>query len=488
MSVLLNYVAGRWEAPAVSLGRAVCDANDGRELFEQRASSPQQVERALALAAATHADNEWMQKTPAQRAADLERVAEELLKRAEAIAVADAQATGVVISLTRKFAQVCAGAFKQAAGLVLNPPATAERAGPHGPLAIERLPLGPAAVISPWNAPAGIAAHKVASALAAGCPVLLKPSEWAPLSAQLITEAVAAAGISPGMLQLLHGAGDVGATLTRDDRVRAVSFTGGLAGGRAVAAACAQGIKPAQLELGGNNPLIVLADANLDAAAEGVVTAITTLNGQWCRALGRLLVHRSLQDTLLAAVLARLAKIKIGSSMSEASEMGPLVSRGHRDHVSQQAQRLKSLGGTLHAAGTLPSLPGWFYPPTLVTGLAPADTIEEIFGPVAVVHAFESDEEAIALANGAPYGLAAYVFGEEQHAWRVARRVRAGLIKLNAVTMLNLHPQAPRPAWGLSGLGDEGTHETFEFFRGTRVTGVAARPAAAATSAKGAAA
>lgn len=476
MAALANYVEGRWEAPADALGRAVCDANDGRELFEQRASAPQQVERAVALAAATHAANPWLALPAGRRAADLERVADELLARAEPIAVADAQATGVVISLTRKFAQVCAGAFRQAAALVRNPPAGVEREGPHGPLAIERLPLGPAAVIAPWNAPAGIAAHKVASALAAGCPVLLKPSEWAPLSAQLITEAVAAAGVPAGMLQLLHGAADVGAMLTRDERVRAVSFTGGLAGGRAVAAACAQGIKPAQLELGGNNPLIVLGDANLDAAASGVVAALTTLNGQWCRALGRLLVQRSLQQRLLDAVLARLANVRIGSSMDAASEMGPLVSRGHRDHVRAQAQRLASLGGTLHAAGVLPALPGWFYPPTLVTGLKPADTLEEIFGPVAAVHAFDTDDEAVALANQAPYGLAAYVFGEEQHAWAVARRVRAGLIKLNAVTMLNLHPQAPRPAWGLSGLGDEGTHETFEFFRGTRVTGVAARP------------
>lgn len=473
---LKNYIEGRWEAPALTLPHAVCDANEGRELFAQQASSAAQIERALVLAAATHVDNAWWRQSPDQRAADLNRIADEILQRGEAIAIADSQATGVVITLTRKFAQVCAGAFRQAAQLVTQPPQTIPRDGPHGALAIERLPLGPAAVIAPWNAPAGIAAHKVASALAAGCPVLLKPSEWAPLSAQIITEAACAAGLPSGMLQLLHGAGDVGASLTGDERVRAVSFTGGLAGGRAVAAACAHGIKPAQLELGGNNPLIVLADAHLPAAIDGVVAALTTLNGQWCRALGRLLVHRSMQAPLLEGVLGKLKTIRLGSSMDERSEMGPLVSRGHRERVMQQVEHLQAQGGTLHRTTPLPELPGWFHAPTLVTGLSPEATLEEIFGPVAVIHAFDSDDEAVALANQTPFGLAAYVFGEETHAWAVARRVRAGLIKLNAVTMLNLHPQAPRPAWGLSGLGDEGTLETFEFFRGTRVTGVAARP------------
>lgn len=477
---LSNLIEGGWEAPAVELRPTVCDANDGVELFRQRGSSAEQIQRAIALAAATHAKNDWLAQGPTKRAADLERVVEELLKRVDAIATADAQATGVVISLTRKFVQVCAGAFRQAAQLVRQPPAAPAYEGPFGALAVERLPLGPAAVIAPWNAPAGIAAHKVASALAAGCPVLLKPSEWAPLSGQLIAESVHAAGIPAGMLQLLHGGSDVGAALVADPRVRAVSFTGGLAGGRAVAAACAKDIKPAQLELGGNNPLIVLADADVAAAVGGVVTALTTLNGQWCRALGRLLVHRSLVEPVLSGVLARLKEIRLGSSLDESSEMGPLVSKPHRDHVVERVQQLKAMGGVVHQATALPGLPGWFYPPTLVTGLDPEHTLEEIFGPVATVHTFETDDEAVALGNQTPFGLAAYVFGEEKRAWLVAARLRAGLIKINAVTMLNMHAQAPRPAWGLSGLGDEGTVETFEFFRGSRVTGVAGRPVGAA--------
>ncbi len=472
---LRNYIGGDWVVPGEPVGQQVCDANTGEPVFEQARSSADQLDAAIALADATHRDNAWLRRSPAERAADLSRVADEILARGEAIAVADACATGVIISLTRQLVQLCAGAFRQAAELAADPPCPAPREGPCGPLAIERLPLGPVAVIAPWNAPAGIACHKTASALAAGCPVLLKPSEWAPESAQLITEAVAAAGLPPGMLQLLHGDGRTGAALCADPRVRAVSFTGGLEAGRAVAAACAHGIKPAQLELGGNNPLLVLDDGNIAAAAEGVVRALTTLNGQWCRALGRLLVHRSLQDELIEAVSQRLAGLRIGSSLDPDSQMGPLVSRGHRARVQAQLQALAAQGGTLIQPTALPDLDGWFLPPTLVTGLPPEQTLEEIFGPVAVVHAFDSDEEAIALANQTPFGLAAYVFAEEDRAWRVASRLRSGMVKINAVTLFGLHPEAPRAAWGLSGLGDEGKFETYEFFRGSRVIGVGAR-------------
>jgi acyl-CoA reductase-like NAD-dependent aldehyde dehydrogenase len=349
-------------------------------------------------------------------------------------------------------------------------------AGPFGDVLLERLPLGVAAVIAPWNAPSGIACHKLASGLAAGCPVILKPSEWAPGSARIIAEAVAAADLPAGTFQMLHGAAATAGLLVADERVAAVSFTGGLPGGRAVAHACAEGIKPVQLELGGNNPLVVLADADLEASAAGIVYALTTLNGQWCRALGRLLVHESVQAELLARVEEQLHNLVIGSSLAAESTMGPLVHQHHREQVLASIDRYQEQGGTVIRGGELPALDGWFVQPCLITGLSAQLTQQEIFGPVATVHTFSSDAEAVALANQTPFGLAAYVFGEENHCWDVARQTRAGSIKINGVSLLNLNPQAPRPAWGLSGLGDEGTRETMEFFRGNRVIGVAGRP------------
>jgi acyl-CoA reductase-like NAD-dependent aldehyde dehydrogenase len=471
-----NFIADEWVAPDRTLPGQLCDANTGEVMSAQLGSSGKQLEAALSAAQTNFEAAAWSGLEAIERASYLDAIAATLADRAEELARADAVQTGVVISSTSRVAMICAAAFKGAANLLRELQTAPALAGPHGDLLLERLPLGVAAIIAPWNAPSGIACHKLASSLAAGCPSIFKPSEWSPGSAQIIAEAIAAANLPLGTFQMLHGAGDTGGLLVTDERVAAVSFTGGLQGGRAVAHACAEGIKPAQLELGGNNPLLVLSDANIDAAAEGIVTALTTLNGQWCRALGRLLVHESLHDELLEAVSALMASVKMGSSLSEDSTMGPLVHETHRQHVLEAISHYVDMGGELHEYAALPDLNGWFVRPTLIIGLNPNLTLEEIFGPVATVHTFSDDEQAIALANQTPYGLAAYVFGEEEHCWAVARRIRAGSTKINGVSMLNLNPQAPRPAWGLSGLGDEGTRETFEFFRGHRLIGVAGRP------------
>jgi acyl-CoA reductase-like NAD-dependent aldehyde dehydrogenase len=476
MMELQNYIDGAWLAPDRVLPAQLCDANTGRVLASQVGASNRQVEQAIAAADRAHVQGVWRELPAAERAAKLEQIAAGLDSRAASIAQADSIQTGVVISLTEKFALICAGAFRGAAALLQEPDTSKPLAGPHGGILFERLPLGVAAIIAPWNAPSGIACHKLASALAAGCPAIFKPSEWAPGSAQIIAEAIAAADLPAGVFQMVHGAGDTGGLLVVDQSVAAVSFTGGLQGGLAVARACADGMKPAQLELGGNNPLVVLEDADLEATAVGITTAMTTLNGQWCRALGRLLVHEAVEQQLLHLVQEKLNAVRIGSSMSHDSQMGPLVHSGHREHVVDAIHRYELMGAGILRCGTLPDLEGWFLQPTLVTGLNPALTLDEVFGPVAVVHSFCGDDEAVALANQTPYGLAAYVFGDEEHSWSVAKRIRTGITKINGVTMLNLNPTAPRPAWGLSGLGDEGTRETFEFFRGSRLIGVADRP------------
>jgi phenylacetaldehyde dehydrogenase len=476
VSDLSNFIDNCWVAPDQVLPGVLCDSNTGEELGAQQGSSSRQVDAALTVARRAYLSESWSGLAARERADKLDLVAERLAELAPDLARQDSVQTGVVISATEKVALICTAAFRGAAALLREPPAPKPLAGPHGDLLLERLPLGVAVLIAPWNAPSGIACHKLASALAAGCPAILKPSEWAPGSAQLIAGAVAAAELPAGVFQLLHGAAVTGSALVEDERVAAVSFTGGLQGGRAVAHACAEGIKPVQLELGGNNPLLVLEDANLDAAADGIVTALTTLNGQWCRALGRLLVHESVQEELLAGLAKRMERLVIGSSLEEGSDMGPLAHAGHREHVLARVEHYLEQGAEVIRYGELPPLAGWFVQPALVTGLAPEQTLEELFGPVAALHSFSDDEEALVLANQTRFGLAAYVFGEESHSWEVARRIRTGNTKINGVSMLNLNPQAPRPAWGLSGLGDEGTRETMEFFRGHRLIGVAGLP------------
>jgi phenylacetaldehyde dehydrogenase len=260
-----------------------------------------------------------------------------------------------------------------------------------------------------------------------------------------------------------------------DDRVRCVSFTGGLVGGRAVAHACAEGLKPAQLELGGNGPLVVLDDADPEQVAAGVTALLTTLNGQWCRALGRLILPERRRDEMLAAVEASVSAVVVGDPLAPSSTMGPIV---HSDHLAMLRARVASMssaGGTVVAPTPLPDGPGNWMSPTLVLGLDPADTVEEVFGPVASVHTHRGDDDAVALANGTDYGLEAYVMGTDtERAMAVARRIRAGEVKVNGTSPMNLHLMGPRPAFGLSGLHDEGTVETIHFFGGNRVVGVEA--------------
>jgi len=304
--------------------------------------------------------------------------------------------------------------------------------------------------------------------------VVIKASEHAPHSIGMLVDAVERSTVPNNTVQLVHGAAAIGAQVVADPRIKAVSFTGGLGGGRAVARACAEDLKPVQLELGGNNPMLVFPEADLDAAADAVVAGLTTLNGQWCRALGRLLIHQSIQAPLLERVKTRLAKVRLGSALSAESDMGPLIHEGHLATVQDLESRLLDGPNRTRIAPTeLPTLEGSFHRPTLICGVPPEQAVEEVFGPVATVHPFVDEDHAIELANQTPYGLAAYIFGDKQRALALAGRIQAGTIKINGLTLLALAPDAPRPAWGLSGLGDEGTLETLRFFTGHRVIGMA---------------
>jgi phenylacetaldehyde dehydrogenase len=349
--------------------------------------------------------------------------------------------------------------------------------GPTGrDVEVNRLGWGPAALLVPWNAPAPMAAHKAASALAAGCPVLIKPPERVPHGTAMLARGAEAAGLPPGVVQVVHGGPEVGGKLVTDDRVRAVSFTGGIVAGRAIAHACAEGLKPAQLELGGHGPLVVMPDADTGAAVDGAVALLTTLNGQWCRALGRLLVPADRHDEFVDAVADRLAGLALGDSLDPASMMGPIVHSSHLSLLTGRISELESLGGTAIAPSAVPGgelAGGNWLPPTLVTGVDPVHARTEIFGPVATVHAYDGTEDALAIANDNPYGLEAYVIGaDEDAAMDLGRRLHAGGVKVNGTSPMSLHLMAPRPAWGISGLADEGTTETIEFFCGTRVVGV----------------
>jgi len=474
-----QLVDGEWEAPSVDLGVDLENPNTGVAISRQRATSDDAVERVAAAAARVHESGSWSSLPAKERADHLEAIADGLDAEAVRIASLESLGTGAVIRTTGMLAFVInGGAFRLAATLLREGILASSMDGPTGkPAEIHQLPWGPALSLVPWNAPAPMAAHKLANSLAAGCTSILKPSEWAPYGTSVLGEVVdrvlTGRGVESGTFQMVQGGPHVGGALVQDSRVRAISFTGGLGGGRAIAAACANDFKPAQLELGGNNAIVVLDDADVERAAEGIVDLMTQLNGQWCRALGRLILQDRIADDVLAAVAARLAAVGLGDSLSPESDMGPIVHSGHLASLKSRIAELVGKGGTAHTATPLPDLAGNFLAPTLITGVASADARDEIFGPVATVHRAHDDAEAIGLANDTPFGLEGYVFaGDEGRGLEVARQVRAGGVKVNGSTMLSLNLFAPRPAWGLSGQGAEGTRETLLFFTNPRVVGV----------------
>lgn len=473
---VFDWIDGERVAPTEPLPAWIHNPSTGEPLAQQMSAAPASVARALSVAHRVHLSGQWANLPPAERADRLDEVANHLMAQVPTVAAVESLTTGMVFGTTSFVNAIVWLAFKAAAGVLRSGYTTSQVPGPFGPVDVLRKPLGVAVAIVPWNSPAALAAHKVANALAAGCPVILKPTEWAPFSCLLLAEALAAAGLPPGVFQIVNGGAAVGQQLVSDPRVRAVSFTGGLQGGRAVAAACAPDFKSLQLELGGNNAMLVLPDADLDRVAEGVVAGLTTLNGQWCRALGRLIVPAHLAETVVQAALEKLAAVRLGHAYATDTQMGPLANAAHHARVVQAVQDLQAKGGTAHASTPLPDLGGYFCAPTLITGVAADQTLEEIFGPVATVHPYTTEAEAIALANQTPYGLGGYVYGaDEDHALVVARQLNTGGVKVNGVSLLELNVDAPRPAWGLSGLGEEGTLETFDVFCGKSVVGVAAR-------------
>ncbi len=472
-----ELIAGEWSTPTDQLDLVLEDPFRGERLTTAAATDLGAVDRAAAAAQAVHESGAWSDRSPVERAEVLDAVATALEGDLPRLAALEAFATGVPVRQTSMVGVIVPGAFRLAAEMLRSGVLVDHLDGAQGQVEVHRLPLGPALCLVPWNSPAPMAAHKIASSLAAGAPTILKPSEYAPYATTEIARTVGAvlaeAGAPEGTFQLVQGGPAVGGRLVNDPRIRAVSFTGGLAGGRAIAAACAPSFTALQLELGGNNPLVVLPDADSAAAARHAVDLLTTLNGQWCRALGRLVLPADRADEILRLALERLADLQVGDPLDEATDLGPIVHSVHLARLRQAIAERTAAGGHAHSSTALPDGPGHFLAPTLLTGVPVAAAEEEVFGPVATVHTYDTEAEALALANGTPFGLEGYVLGEDlDRALAFARKVRAGEVKVNGSSIMSLHLMSPRPAWGLSGLGEEGTVETIRVFTGARVVGV----------------
>jgi 5-carboxymethyl-2-hydroxymuconic-semialdehyde dehydrogenase len=327
-------------------------------------------------------------------------------------------------------------------------------------------PSGVTAVITPWNAPLMLATWRIAPALAAGNTVVAKPPEWAPLTASLLADVTREAGLPGGVFNVVQGlGGEAGAPLAAHPDLARVCFTGSVATGRQVAAAAGAQLTPASLELGGKSPLLVFADADLDLAVRHAVGQYDNA-GQVCLAGTRLLVEEAVAEEFLARFTARAAALKQGDPRDEATDVGPNITRQHLARIDGFVRRAVAAGARPLLGGAVnPELGGLYYQPTLLAGAAPGSEIlaEEVFGPVLTVQTFADEAEAVALANGTRYGLAATVFtGDRARAGRVSARLVAGTVWVNCFFVRDL--RAPFGGARQSGIGREGGTWSFDFY------------------------
>ena len=328
---------------------------------------------------------------------------------------------------------------------------------------VQRMPAGPAVVITPWNAPFMLSTWKLAPALAAGNSIIHKPAEWSPLSAALLAELTIEAGFPPGAYNLVQGIGDeVGAALVSDDRVRRITFTGSPETARHIGHEAAENLVPFTAELGGKGPLIVFADADLDAAAHRAAWQFDD-SGQVCLAGTRLLVEESIRDDFLTKFHDHVDALVLGDSRDAATDIAPMVHPEHRAAVHGFVERARANGDTIVRGGQ-PSADSLHYEPTLIEPASNKSEVvqREIFGPVLTFQTFGDEAEAIELANSTPYGLSALVFTTSaERADRVGRALRCGLVWVNTFLVRDL--TAPFGGTGISGIGREGGDHALEF-------------------------
>jgi acyl-CoA reductase-like NAD-dependent aldehyde dehydrogenase len=416
------------------------------------------AERAVLAARRAFDDGPWGRASGLERAALLRAVAAGLRERAEEIGAVETAQQGHLIAESVDDVLGCAKTLEYFAGLACDRQGQPLRFEDGLSSAVTREPAGVVAAIVPWNYPIDIAVTKLAPALAAGNTVVLKPASVTPLTALLLAEVFHDAGAPPGVVQVVTGpGGEVGAALAASPLVDMVTLTGSVEVGREVGRLAAGTVKKCVLELGGKSANVVFADCGLEAAIQGQMLAMFTTAGQVCTAGTRLIVERDLHDRFVEALAQRAGGLVIGPASDPATEMGPLVSAQQLATVERYVAKGLEEGAHLVCGGRRIDRPGYFYEPTIFTGVTPSMTIarEEIFGPVLVVMPFDDEDEAVALANDTDYGLSAGVWTTNlSRALRVSSRLRAGAIWVN--TWFASRASAAGGGRRLSGVGVEG--------------------------------
>jgi succinate-semialdehyde dehydrogenase / glutarate-semialdehyde dehydrogenase len=451
-------IDGEWVAADSGATLAVHNPATGEFIADVPDQGTAETQRAID--AAQRAFEPWRARTADERSRILRRWLDLLMQHQDDLAVLMTAEQGKPLAEARgeiayaaSYIEWFAEEGKRLYGDVIPSP------WPDKRVVVVREPVGVCAAITPWNFPAAMITRKVAPALAAGCTMIVKPASQTPLSALALAELAQRAGVPAGVLAVLTGgARAIGGVLTASPVVAKLTFTGSTEVGRVLAAQCAPTLKKLSLELGGNAPFIVFADADLDATVQGVIASKFRNTGQTCVCTNRILVHESVHDAFAEKLAVAVTALKVGNGVEPDVQQGPLIDASALAKVEELVADAVAGGARVVAGGKRHALGRTFYEPTLLTGATPAMKVarEEVFGPVAPLFRFKTDDEAVAMANDTEFGLAAYFYSRDiKRAWRISERLAYGMVGVNSGVIST----AVAPFGGVkqSGMGREGS-------------------------------
>ena len=469
------FINGRWRPGSDGEVFDVEDPSTGKVLRAVADATPEDGMAALDAAVAAQAG--WAQYPPRERGEILRRAYELMTERQEDLALLMTLEMGKPVAESRGEIAYAAEFFRWFAeeavridgGFAMAPNGS-------GRVLVMRQPVGPSLLITPWNFPAAMGTRKIGPAVAAGCTMVLKPASLTPLSMLAIADILAECGLPEGVLNVVPSSrsGRLMEPLIRDGRARKLSFTGSTEVGRLLLEQCGEQIMRTSMELGGNAPFLVFADADLDAAVQGAMVAKMRNVGEACTAANRFYVHADAVDAFSRRLAEQMGSLRIGRGSDEGVQVGPLIEAKAREKVQHLVDDAVARGAQVLVGGEPVDGPGYFYRPTVLVDVPPnaALTSTEIFGPVAPITAFTDEDQVLAAANDTPFGLVSYVYTSDlNRALRVCERLEAGMVGLNQGLVSN--PAAPFGGIKHSGLGREGGAVGIEEFLETKYVAVA---------------
>ncbi len=469
------FINGRWRPGSSGKTFDVEDPSTGKVLRAVADATPE--DGMAALDAAVAAQAKWSQHPPRERGEILRRAYELMMQRQDDLALLMTLEMGKPLAESRAEIAYAAEFFRwfaEEAVRIDGGFATAPNGS--GRFLVMRQPVGPSLLITPWNFPAAMGTRKIGPAVAAGCTMVLKPASLTPLSMLALTAILAECGLPDGVLNVVPTAssGRLMEPLIRDGRARKLSFTGSTEVGRKLLEQCAEQILRTSMELGGNAPFLVFADADLDAAVQGAMIAKMRNIGEACTAANRFYVHADVVDEFARRLAEQMGSLRIGRGCEDGVQVGPLIEAKARDKVQHLVHDAVTRGARVLVGGEPVDGPGYFYRPTVLVDVPPDAEIAstEIFGPVAPITPFTNEDQVLATANDTPFGLVSYVYTEDlRRALRVCERLETGMVGLNQGLVSN--PAAPFGGVKHSGLGREGGSMGIEEFLETKYVAVA---------------